>query len=70
MTELFITINLKITDKLLSYDNNEFLLNSMEYTKIYPRIEEDTFQQTENAQIIQENITTVADLEERGFNIE
>ena len=65
---LFITINMKISDKNTSYDNSEFLLNSMEYRKIYPRIEQDTFQESENSQIIQENITTVVDLENQGFN--
>lgn len=64
---IFITVNLNIIDKSTSYDNSEFLLNSMDYTKIYPRIEQDTFKETENAQQIQENITTVTDLEERGF---
>lgn len=66
---IFVTATFKSGDKETTYDTKDYLMNSMKYSEVYPRIEQNDFSEAESQGEIIENITTVDQLEKEGYEI-
>lgn len=65
---IYCTFSFSKIDRNKSYEKQIFMMNSMPYNEIYPRVDQDEFKDLESQGNIQENISTLKDLEDKGYD--
>lgn len=65
---IYCTFSFTRIDKNKSYEKQIFMMNSMPYNEVYPRVKQNDFENLESQGNIQENISTLKDLEDKGYD--